>query len=162
MRIFLTLALLFIFVPWVEIAILIRLAQTLGFVETLGIVLLTGLVGAALARQQGLQSWARVRQALRGGQSPSGELVHAFLIFCAGLLLATPGILTDAVGFSLLVPPWRKWLVRAATRAAKKRFRIAEVDVGSRASGFREGAESREDGGAEAIDVEARDVEIEP
>jgi len=111
MRTFTALLLLFILLPWLELWLLFRLSNEIGAGTTLGVILLTGVVGAALARHQGTEAVLRIRRALLEGRIPAAEVVDGFLIFAAGLLLITPGLLTDAVGFLLLVPP-----VRAAVR----------------------------------------------
>lgn len=106
------LILLFTVVPFVELALLLWIGGQLGALPTVGLILLTGVLGAALARHQGLATWRRFGRALDAGRLPGRELLEGLLILLAGALLLTPGVLTDAVGFALLVPPVRRWLVR--------------------------------------------------
>jgi len=101
------LILLFIAVPFVELAILLSLADHIGWLPPLVLVVLTGVVGASLARRQGIQTLARIQGQVNSGKFPSTELADAGMILFAGALLLTPGILTDLFGFSLLVPPIR-------------------------------------------------------
>ena len=104
---FARLLLLFIVTPLVELWLLLRIGDHLGPGPTILIVILTGTLGATLARRQGLQTWHAIQQETRAGRAPGAMLVDALLIFVAGLLLITPGVLTDIVGFSFLLPPVR-------------------------------------------------------
>ena len=104
--------LLLVFVPLVELILLHQLVQSWGLAETILLVLVTGVVGVGLARQQGLKAWKAVHTQLASGQSPSAEIMDGVMILIAGAFLMTPGLLTDTVGFSLLIP-----LVRRLPRA---------------------------------------------
>ena len=115
------LLLLFIVVPAVELALLIELGSRLGTLPTLGLIALTGIVGAYLARRQGLSVLRRAQEQMNRGELPAGSLGDGVMILIAGALLMTPGILTDVLGFSLLVPR-----VRAAIKShLQARFRKA-------------------------------------
>ena len=109
---FLRLLALFILLPIVELAILIEVGQLIGLWPTLGIVIATGFLGAALARRQGLRTWLAIQSDLRQGLVPAGALVDGLLILIGGIVLLTPGILTDLFGFALLVPTTRNGLKR--------------------------------------------------
>lgn len=113
---FLKLVFIFVVVPIAELFLLLKLGQAIGLWPTLGIVILTGVVGAYLARYEGMGIMNRIGAELAGGRVPQESLIEALLIFVGGLLLLTPGILTDLFGFSLLFPPARKayrnWLKR--------------------------------------------------
>lgn len=98
---------LFIAVPLVEIFLLIRVAHMISIVPTLALVVVTGIVGAALARREGTKTWTRVQADLAAGRMPASEIIDALLILVAGVLLVTPGIITDVFGFSLLIPSVR-------------------------------------------------------
>lgn len=106
------LMLLFVSLPLIELWLLIRVAATIELGPTILLVIVTGVVGAALARRQGLRTWVRVQQDLAAGRMPGTEIVDALLILVAGVVLITPGLVTDAIGFSLLVPPIRSWIKR--------------------------------------------------
>ena len=105
------LLLAFIGVPLIEIALFIQVGGVLGLWPTLGIVVLTAVIGTLLLRRQGLAEVSRLRAALDGHGDPTGPLVHGALILFAGAVLLTPGFFTDAVGFALLLPPVRAFLI---------------------------------------------------
>ena len=115
------LVLLFTLLPAIELALLIEIGRRIGTLETIGLILVTGVVGAALARYQGLAVLRRARLELAGGQMPATALMDGVIILVAAALLVTPGVLTDAVGFLLLIPFTRagirallaRWLQRA-------------------------------------------------
>jgi UPF0716 protein FxsA len=101
------LVLLFTLLPLIELYLLIKVGSHLGAGFTILLVLVTGVGGAYLARQQGWRTWRKMQENLRRGIAPTGDLVDGILILAAGLLLVTPGILTDVIGLGLLFPPIR-------------------------------------------------------
>ena len=101
---FLKLFLAFTLIPFVEIYLLIKIGSHIGALNTVIIVILTGFLGALLARYQGLQTVLRVRESLHRGEIPASEMLDALLILLAGIVLLTPGFLTDIVGLILLIP----------------------------------------------------------
>jgi UPF0716 protein FxsA len=115
------LVLIFILVPLVDLILLLRVGQMLGFWATLWIVILMGMLGAALARHQGLQTLARINAALAVGQIPTAPLADGALILLAAALLITPGFLTDVSGLALLIPPVRRLLRSGLTRWFQRR-----------------------------------------
>jgi UPF0716 protein FxsA len=104
---FITLLALFVIVPFVELYILIELGSRIGALPTLGIVVITGIAGAALAKHQGLGVWHRIQTELSYGHMPGEVMFDGVLVLIGSVLLLTPGILTDITGFILLVPPGR-------------------------------------------------------
>jgi UPF0716 protein FxsA len=104
----LKLILLFTLVPIVELVILITIGTYIGALKTILIVILTGVLGATLARIQGLKTLYRIRDKLAMGILPTEDLLNGFLILAAGFLLLTPGLITDAVGFLALIPFTRR------------------------------------------------------
>jgi UPF0716 protein FxsA len=108
------LLLLFIVVPAVELILLIKLGGLIGILPTIAIIVVTGALGATLARWQGLGVLRDVQNELAGGGLPAGALIDGVLILIAAALLLTPGFLTDVVGFACLVPGFRTLLKRAA------------------------------------------------
>ena len=112
----LKLFLAFTIIPILEIYLLIEIGSLFGALTAVTLVILTGFLGAFLARMQGLQTLYRIQESLREGRMPSGELLDALLIVLAGLVLLTPGFLTDSAGFLLLIPATRNsikyWLRR--------------------------------------------------
>ncbi len=117
------LLLLFTVVPMVELVLLLVLADHTSWYFTVALVLVTGIVGAALARWQGLRCVHRLQQQAAAGQVPADPLMDGLMILVAGALLVTPGVLTDLVGFALLAPPVRGALKRRARRHWELRFR---------------------------------------
>ncbi len=106
----LKLMLLFTLVPMVELYLLWEIKEVITWEWTIVLVLFTGFVGALLAKKQGLRWRHRLHAELTSGQVPTTSLLDGLMIFVAGALLITPGVLTDAVGFLLLVPPIRSHL----------------------------------------------------
>lgn len=104
------LSILFLVLPLAEIATFVAVGSQIGVLATLGLVLLSGLVGLLLMRAQGMSAMARVRAELDAGQVPGRDLVDAFMILAAGILLLIPGFLTDIVGILLFLPPVRHFL----------------------------------------------------
>ncbi len=101
---FLKLFLAFTLIPVVEIYLLIKLGGFIGPLYTVLIVIITGFAGAHLARMQGMRTMLRIRSNLQQGVTPAEEMVDAMIIFVAGVVLLTPGFLTDAMGLLLLIP----------------------------------------------------------
>lgn len=95
---------LFIVVPLVELFLLIRLGDLIGFWPTVAVVVVTGMVGAALAKHEGLTVLREIQGELGEGRMPAGQLLDGLLILAAGLVLLTPGLITDTLGFVLLIP----------------------------------------------------------
>ena len=112
----LKLFLAFTIIPIIEIYLLIEIGSMFGALTAVTLVILTGFLGAFLARMQGLQTLYRIQDSLSEGRMPSGELLDALLIVIAGLVLLTPGFLTDSAGLLLLIPATRNsikyWLRR--------------------------------------------------
>ena len=113
---FLRLLLLFTVVPLIELFLLVKLGTMIGVGPTVLIVLLTGFLGALLARWQGLGVLRRLSEDMAGGRLPTDALIDGLLILIAGAVLLTPGLITDAFGFLLLIPQGRA-LVRRAVAA---------------------------------------------
>ena len=118
------LILLFTLVPALELALLIEVGSRIGTLATIGLIVATGVLGAALARQQGLHVLGRIQAELSAGHLPASSLVDAVIVLLAGALLVTPGILTDVLGFLCLVPGFRS-LVKARLR---RRFERAVLE----------------------------------
>jgi len=108
---FLKLLLLFILTPILEMGILIELGKRFGTLYTIGLIVITGIIGASLAKSQGVQIYKNLQASLLNGELPHNHLIEGLLILIGGALLITPGILTDSLGF-LLVLPWTRKLIR--------------------------------------------------
>ena len=102
----------FTLIPVAELYILIHLGGIIGGLNTVMLVIITGFIGAYLARMEGLNTMIKVRRNLNQGLMPAEELLDAFIILLAGLVLITPGLLTDTAGLLLLWPPTRNMFKR--------------------------------------------------
>jgi UPF0716 protein FxsA len=124
--------LLFTLLPIAELAILIRIGQATVWWAPILLVICTGIAGAALARWQGLRVYERIREDARAGRMPADALVDGFLILLAGILLVTPGVLTDLVGIAFLIPPVRTLVKRGAKAWIRRNveIRVAELHAG--------------------------------
>jgi len=120
----LILFLLFLITPLVEIAVFIEVGTLIGLWPTLAVVVLTAIAGAALWRAQGLSTWARAQAALNQGEVPIREIGDGAFLLVAGALLLTPGLVTDAIGFLLLVPPVRRSLAVLIYRYLRARMDV--------------------------------------
>ena len=123
------LLLVFVVVPLVELALLIRIGQWIGLPATLALVVLTGVLGAYLARRQGLAVIQRVRAELADGHVPAGPLVDGILILVAAAVLMTPGVLTDLFGFFCLIPGGRRLLKEHLKRRLQRAVQRGSVTV---------------------------------
>ncbi len=103
--------LLFMLIPIVEMWILIEVGGWIGVLPTIGLVVLTATIGLSLLKQQGLSTLMRARLKMDEGVIPASELVSGVMIAVGGALLLTPGFVTDALGFALLISKIREWLL---------------------------------------------------
>ena len=104
--------LFFICVPILEMLLLIEVGGVLGTLPTIGLVMLTAVIGVSMLKQQGLSTLARFQQKSSQGELPGDELFSAVFLLIAGALLLTPGFFTDLLGFALLIPQFRSRLAR--------------------------------------------------
>jgi UPF0716 protein FxsA len=122
---FVKLLLAFILIPLLELTLLIKLGGAIGVLNTIGIVVLTAVVGAYLARMEGTRTLLHIRASMDRGIMPTDELIDALIIFASGAVLLTPGFLTDLCGLLLLFPPsrhaFREWLKRRLASKINKR-----------------------------------------
>ena len=114
-RVFPVLATIFLIVPIIEIYFLIQVGGLIGVIPTIGLVVLTAVIGAALLRVQGLQTYLRFNQALNAGRLPATEILEGVALLIGGALLLTPGFFTDVIGFICLMPFLRRPLITALT-----------------------------------------------
>ncbi|NKC15687.1 MAG: hypothetical protein GKR94_26865 [Gammaproteobacteria bacterium] len=141
----------FIGVPVAEIYVLIKVGDEVGVLNTIGLVIITALIGAALVRSQGLATLSRIQAGLQQGQAPGLVLVEGALILFAGALLLTPGFITDAIGFFCLIPTTRRWLASLVAKytivkatQASRRGAGPTSNSSSHGSGVIDGEFSRE------------------
>ncbi|MFW5973059.1 MAG: FxsA family protein [Bacteroidota bacterium] len=116
--------LLLLVTPIVELALLLRVGQWIGFWPTIGIIVVTAVAGSVLLKQQGLSVWGTLQRRLQMGELPGTQIIDGVIILVAGALLVTPGVLTDFVGFAGLIPltriPIRKYIMRRARRSVER------------------------------------------
>ncbi len=118
------LLILFILVPVAELGLFMTLGAALGFPRTIVIIILTAILGAALTRSQGRKAMEKFQQATGQGRMPAREALEGVMILLAGAVLITPGFLTDAVGFLLLVPPVRSVVAGYLGERLKGKFHV--------------------------------------
>jgi UPF0716 protein FxsA len=155
--------LLLIIVPIVELWAILQVADEIGALNTVAVLIAISALGAWLLKQQGMVTWARLRQMLARGQVPTKEVTDGALILFGGALLLTPGFLTDVVGLVLLFPPSRagvkglfrrllgRWAQRRFTPAGTPRIHSAAVIRSHRAD---RDATRPEEGGRSIREVE--------
>ena len=124
---FAKLVLAFTLIPIVEIYLLIELGSAIGSINTVLLVIFTAIAGAYLAKLEGIKTTQQIRSSLDHGVMPRDELLDAVLIFVAGVVLLTPGFLTDAAGILLLVPFTRKPLKRWLSQKIQRKIRDREI-----------------------------------
>ncbi|MEC7547331.1 MAG: exlusion protein FxsA [Thalassolituus sp.] len=113
------LLIIFILVPMAELAVLIKVGSAIGVLWTLALIFLTAIIGVHLLRQQGLATLMKANERMQQGALPAQELAEGFLLALAGALLLTPGFLTDAFGFSLLMPGVRGTMAQSIMKRFK-------------------------------------------
>lgn len=154
---FARLFLLFLIVPLVELFLFLAIGQRIGLLPTFAIILLTGVLGAALARSQGMKALAKYQQAIAEGRLPHEAVIDGLLILVAGALLLTPGFLTDTIGFLLLAPPVRTLVRVRLEDSLRRRFRVVNV---AEAASFR--SATNRAATSNVINVEAEVLESTP
>lgn len=130
---FFRLLVLFVTIPMIELILFLTVGERIGLAATVGVVVLTGFLGAWLTKREGLRTLQRYRSTLSGGRLPHDEVLEGILVLMAGAVLLTPGFLTDAAGFLLLVPSVRAGVVRWLKRSLEGRVRrvVSGPDAGN-------------------------------
>ena len=118
------LVVLFIGVPFAEIYVLLQVGHAIGVLNTLALLVIVSVVGAWLAKREGLGAIRRMQRSIEAGRVPGTELVDGFLILLAAALMLTPGFLTDIVAIFLLLPPIRAVVRRELRRRVARRIEI--------------------------------------
>ncbi|TWT26353.1 FxsA family protein [Planomicrobium sp. CPCC 101110] len=116
-------------VPTLELALLIWAGREIGFFPTLAIILATGIAGAFLAKKQGLKAFRDIQETMGNFQAPGDQLLNAAFVLVGGVLLLTPGFISDAVGFSMLFAPTQKIYRPIVYRFIQSRMRNARIIV---------------------------------
>ncbi len=131
MPLFFILLLLFIGLPMIEIYVLIQVGQVIGALWTIALLVAIAALGSALLRLQGLATLANVQAAMSRGELPTSAILEGLVLLVAGVLMVTPGFVTDLAGFMCLLPPLRRALARALGAALMLRV---QRGVGRRAA----------------------------
>lgn len=121
--------LLFVALPLAELALLLWIGDHIGFWNTVAIVIVTGFLGAALARVQGVRAWRAVFEAWGSGRVPGPELAAGALFLVGAAFLVTPGVMTDVTGLLLMVPGIRLALARKIVDLFRRRARTHPESV---------------------------------
>ena len=156
------LILLFTLLPLAELSLLLRIGGWLGTGPTVGLVIVTGVAGAWLARREGARTWGRVQADVAAGRMPGEELLHALLVFIAGVVLVTPGVLTDAVGLVLLFRPAREAIASRIRKRLSGQLQFQTVGFGGESEDWNQGEDtSQSTGGSEAEGSGGRVIEVQ-
>ena len=123
------LLLLFIVLPAAELMLLIEIGKRVGTVPTLALIVVTGILGASLARWQGMGVLRKITAQTQQGQLPAGHLVDGLMILLAGAVLLTPGVITDLVGFLCLIPITRRWIKAFVSHRMKRAIRRGSLKI---------------------------------
>lgn len=119
--------LLFTIIPLIELYLLIQVGRYLGAFPTIAVVFITGIVGGLLAKGQGLSIYNRIRMDLQNGIIPTDSLLDGLFILIAGALLITPGLITDIVGFLVMIPGFRRWLKKRLREIVRQKFEAGQI-----------------------------------
>ncbi len=123
---------LFIGLPVVELALLFKVHDFMGWGSTILLVLLTGVIGATLVRRQGIAILFKIQHEMAQGNLPAPQMIDGIMILLAGALLITPGLITDSVGFALLIPLVREslrgWLRKKLEQKARNGYIQVNID----------------------------------
>jgi UPF0716 protein FxsA len=161
----LPLVILFIVVPIAELAVIIQVGQEIGVWWTIALLVADSIVGSVLMRSQGRVAWRRFNAAVQEGRVPAREVLDGALVVFGGLLLLTPGFLTDALGLVLLIPPTRALVRRLLVRrlevrmvaAANRPRRRHSYDVDGTATDVDVEGFARRSGSNGVADIEGRE-----
>ncbi len=126
---FFRLFLLFTVVPAIELYLIIKVGSVIGALNTIFIIIFTGILGAYYARQQGFRVVNNIQWKMQQGTVPGDDLVNGAMLLVGGAFLITPGFITDFAGVSLIFPPTREAIKVGVKRYLEKRVRQGEVKV---------------------------------
>lgn len=131
---FLKLFLAFTLIPVIELYLLIKIGSVIGALETIAVIILTGVVGASLARSQGTQILLELKNSLQSGKNPSNHIIQGIMVLIGGFTLLTPGFLTDLIGLSLILPVTRRLYAKGLEKyfegqVSRGRWVVVDDDV---------------------------------
>lgn len=130
------LLLLFVLLPLIELFLLIRIGQIIGPIPTIALCVVTGIVGATLTRRTGRSILQRMQGEMAQGRVPARELVEGLMVLISGVVLLTPGVLTDLAGFSLLIGPIRRRAAAVLIRIFQGQVQVSGFGPGGFSTGF--------------------------
>jgi UPF0716 protein FxsA len=133
--VFAKLLLLMTVVPAVELYLLLRIGKTIGAIETIYVIILTGILGAWLAKREGLAVIRKIQEDAVSGVPPADRLVEGLMVLLGGVLLLTPGVLTDAMGLSMIFPLTRVPIAKVAKTWLAARVNVEGVNIGTPTAG---------------------------
>ena len=127
------LKLLFLFtvVPTIELYVLLQIGATIGGAETILLVIITGILGARMAHREGLSVIRQIQEDAVNGVPPADKLVEGLMVLVGGILLVTPGVMTDFFGLSLIFPLTRRLMATRAKGLLKERMHFEGIHVGA-------------------------------
>ncbi|MBN2704277.1 MAG: FxsA family protein [Pontiellaceae bacterium] len=120
---------LFIGLPIIELVLLIKVDGLIGFGPTVLLVVLTGVVGASMVRRQGIALLFKIRQEMQRGNTPAPQMIDGIMLLIAGAFLITPGLITDTVGFALLIPVVRKAIRGWIRKKLEEKVRNGHIQI---------------------------------
>ena len=126
---FIKLLFLFTLVPILEIYVLLEAGRQIGVWPTLGMIFVTGIAGAYLARSQGFELLQRIQSDLQQGRVPAEEMFDGVMILIGGLLLLTPGFCTDLLGFCFLTPVTRRFFKHSLKQWLERKIQEGELHI---------------------------------
>jgi len=124
---FLRLFLLFTLVPAIELYLIIKVGSVIGALNTIFIIILTGVLGAYYARQQGFRVISNIQWKIQHGTLPGDDLINGAMLMAGGALLITPGFITDFTGFALIFPPTREIIKRSIKTYLQRKIDRGEI-----------------------------------
>jgi len=116
----------FLIIPLIELYLLIKVGGMIGALNTIIIILITASLGAYMAKSQGFHVLRQIQDATNQGRMPGNELLHGLFVLIGGFALITPGLLTDAIGFSMLIPQTREIYVGIAKEIIRKKIETGQ------------------------------------
>lgn len=136
--------LLFTALPLLDLWVLLQLGRALGFWSAVALVLATGFAGAWLAKAEGFRVVREWQRAVAEGRMPAEGVLSGALVLAGGLLLVTPGVITDAIGLVLLLPPTRRLVAAALRRWLRRQVEAGRIHVMTSGDPFRSGRDRDE------------------
>lgn len=115
--------------PVIEIIVLLLSGNVIGFWPTLFLIVVTGLIGAYLAKRQGMETWKKAQEQIRYGMMPGNEIIDGICIFLGAALLLSPGLISDIIGLILVFPPTRNLLKPIVIRFIMNRMNKGKVTI---------------------------------